>query len=71
MQVLGALKFVIAGGAAILTAFALGYSAPLGAMMLGLSLGRLSGFTARAAGPIRVAAGVMLLLVAFWLLAGL
>jgi len=56
-------------GLLIMTAFAIGYSAPLTAMMLGVGLGRLSGLTARAAGPIRVVAGLLLVGAGFWMLA--
>lgn len=56
-------------GAAILAMFAVGYSVPLTALMLGVSWGRLTGAAAKATGPIRVVAGVVLLGAGFWLLA--
>ncbi|MHC4713505.1 MAG: hypothetical protein ACYTAN_09600 [Planctomycetota bacterium] len=68
---LAALKGQPVWGAAILGAFAVGYTAPLGAVMAGVSLGRLSGAATKVAGPIRVVAGIVLIVVGFWLLAGL
>ena len=56
-------------GVLILVAFALGYSLPMAAVVLGVGLGRLSGVAQRAAGPIRRVAGVALMGVGFWLLA--
>jgi len=58
-------------GALIMTMFAIGYSVPLTATMLGVGLGRLSGVARKAAGPIRVVAGIVLIGVGFWLLATL
>ena len=56
-------------GALIMTMFAVGYSLPLAAIMLGASLGRLSGVAQKAAKPIRIVAGVGLIGVGFWQLA--
>ncbi len=57
-------------GASILTSFAIGYSVPLAAVMLGVSFGRLSGVAMKVATPIRYAAGILLVGVGFWLLTG-
>ena len=58
-------------GALILAMFAVGYSVPLGAMVFGVSMGRMAGVVGKAARPIRIAAGVCLLGVGFWFLATL
>ena len=55
-------------GALILTCFAVGYTAPLTATMLGLGLGRLTRIAARLAGPVRAVAGLLLVGAGFWLL---
>jgi len=65
---LAALRGQAGWGAAILTLFAIGYSAPLAAVMLGVGTARLSGIVRTAEGPIRVLAGVALIAVGFWLL---
>lgn len=56
-------------GALILTMFAIGYSLPLAAIMLGVGLGRLTSLFQKAVKPIRVVAGIILIGVGFWLLA--
>jgi len=56
-------------GALVLGLFALGYSFPLAALMLGVGLGRTSAMAQKMIKPIRVVAGVGLILVGFWLLA--
>lgn len=56
-------------GAAILGLFAVGYSLPLAALMLGVGLGRTTAIAQRAMAPIRIIAGIGLTGVGFWLLA--
>jgi len=56
-------------GALILTVFAIGYSLPLAALMLGVGLGRTMAVAQRAVRPIRFVAGTGLIIVGFWLLA--
>lgn len=58
-------------GTLILGMFALGYSLPLAAMMLGVGLGRVSSAFRKAVKPIRIIAGLVLLGAGFWLLATL
>ena len=55
-------------GASILATFALGYSLPMAATMLGVGLGKLSGVANKVAGPIRIASGILLIGVGFWLI---
>lgn len=55
-------------GALILAMFALGYSLPLTAAMLGINLGKLTGTAAKLAKPIRTTAGLVLIAAGFWLL---
>lgn len=55
-------------GAMILSIFAVGYSLPLGAIMLGIGLGRLTSFSKKAMKPIRVIAGIILIFAGIWLL---
>ncbi|MHC4092471.1 MAG: cytochrome c biogenesis CcdA family protein [Planctomycetota bacterium] len=66
---LAALRGQSGWGALILTMFAVGYSAPLAAIMLGVGLGRLSLLAGVLARTIRKAAGAVLVGVGFWLLA--
>ena len=66
---LAALRGQSGWGALILTMFAVGYTVPMTAIMLGVSLGRLSGIAKKATGPIRVVAGIVLIGAGFWLLA--
>lgn len=56
-------------GAVILGLFAIGYSIPLAALMLGVGLGRTTAFAQKAIKPIRLVAGSSLIVVGFWLLA--
>jgi len=58
-------------GALILTMFAIGYSLPLAVLMLGIGLGRTATIARAAVKPIRIGAGIMLVVVGFWLLATL
>lgn len=58
-------------GTLILAMFALGYSLPLAALMLGVGLGRLTSVFQKAIKPIRIVAGLLLLVAGFWLLATL
>lgn len=55
-------------GALILTLFAIGYSLPMAAIMLGVGVGRMSSFFKKAGGPVRIIAGVALLAAGFWIL---
>lgn len=52
----------------LLSMFAVGFSLPLGAVLLGVSLGKTTAFAARADAAIRWASGVILLVVGFYLL---
>ena len=54
--------------AALLAMFAVGFSLPLGAVLLGVSLGRTTAFAARADAAIRWVSGIVLLFVGFYLL---
>ncbi len=65
---LAALRGEVLWGALIMMLFAVGYTLPMAVAMLGISLGRLAGFARRAAKPVRVVAGILLLGVGFWLL---
>jgi len=56
-------------GAVILGLFAIGYSFPLAALMLGVGLGRTTAVAQKMTKPIRIVAGAGLLVVGFWLLA--
>ena len=55
-------------GALILAVFAVGYSLPMVAVMLGVGLGKLSGIATKIAGPIRIVGGIVLVGVGFWLM---
>jgi cytochrome c biogenesis protein CcdA len=55
-------------GAGILAAFGLGFGLPFAAAMLGLSLGRSTEIVRKAGQPIRVLAGLVLVLAGFWML---
>jgi len=55
-------------GALILTVFAIGYSLPLAALMLGIGLGRMTSFINRMIKPIKAVAGVGLVAVGIWML---
>lgn len=56
-------------GAVILGLFAVGFSLPLAALMLGVGLGRTTVLAQKALKPIRLVAGIGLIGVGFWLLA--
>ncbi len=56
-------------GALILGLFAVGYSLPLAALMLGVGLGRTTALAQTILGPIRFVGGAGLIGVGFWLLA--
>lgn len=55
-------------GAGILGAFGLGFGLPFAAVMLGLSMGGTMELARRVGRPVRVLAGVVLLLAGFWML---
>ena len=55
-------------GALILATFALGYSLPMVAAILGIGLGKLTGIANKIAKPIRIASGILLLGAGAWLL---
>ncbi len=55
-------------GAAILATFAVGFSLPMAATMLGIGMGKLSGIANRIARPTRIASGILLLVAGFWLI---
>jgi cytochrome c-type biogenesis protein len=55
-------------GALILTMFAIGYSLPLAGIMLGVGMGRVTSFAQKAIKPIRIIAGIALIIVGFWLI---
>jgi len=67
------LKGQIAWGAAVLAAFAAGYSLPVGAAVVGLGfgLGKLASLTRKFASAIRLVAGILLIGVGFYLLTNL
>jgi len=58
----------IGWGGIILTLFAVGYSLPLAAIMLGIGFGRLASFVNRAIKPIKAAAAVALIAAGIWML---
>ncbi len=55
-------------GALILAVFAIGYSLPMVALILGVGMGRLAVISNKIAGPIRIASGIILIAAGFWLL---
>jgi cytochrome c biogenesis protein CcdA len=57
-----------AWGALILAVFAIGYSLPMVATILGIGFGKLTGIANKVAGPIRMASGVILIVAGFWLI---
>jgi cytochrome c biogenesis protein CcdA len=65
---LSVLKGQGAWGALILATYAVGFSLPMSATMLGIGMGKLSGITNKIAKPIRIASGILLLVAGFWLL---
>ena len=65
---LSVLKGQGAWGASILGTFAIGYSLPMVAAILGIGLGKLTGIATKIAGPVRIVSGVLLIGAGFWLL---
>jgi cytochrome c-type biogenesis protein len=63
-----ALKGQAGWGALILAVFAVGYSLPLVAAILGIGLGKMTGFFQKIAGPIQKLSGVLLIGAGIWLL---
>jgi len=57
-----------AWGALILAVFAIGYSLPMVATILGIGFGKLTGIANKVAGPVRMASGVLLIVAGFWLI---
>ena len=55
-------------GALIMAMFAVGYSLPMVGAILGIGLGKLSGIANRAAKPVRIVSGVLLISAGLWLL---
>ena len=55
-------------GALILAVFAVGYSLPMVAVILGVGIGKLSIISNKIAGPIRIVSGIILIVAGFWLL---
>jgi len=55
-------------GAMILGTFAIGYSVPMVAAILGIGFGKLTGVANKIANPIRMASGVLLVVAGFWLI---
>jgi cytochrome c biogenesis protein CcdA len=56
-------------GALILSTFAVGFSIPMTAVMMGINLGKLSTWGERFSGGLRVLGGILLIGIGFWLLA--
>lgn len=65
---LSLLKGQAGWGALILATFAIGYSLPMVAVILGIGLGKLSGIANRIATPVRIVSGIMLIGAGIWLL---
>ena len=55
-------------GALILAMFAIGYSLPMGAAIVGIGFGKLAGVANKIAKPLRIIAGILLIGAGFWLL---
>src|SRR4030042_526672 len=55
-------------GALILAVFAIGYSLPMVAAIIGIGFGKLTGVANKVAVPVRLASGVLLVGAGFWLL---
>ena len=55
-------------GASILATFAIGYSLPMVATILGIGLGKFTGIANKIAKPIRIISGIVLIGAGFWLL---
>jgi len=66
---LAALRGQVLQGTIILIVFAIGFVAPLVAIMLGLGMGRATHLMEKLDKPLRYISGFMLLLLGFWLLA--
>jgi cytochrome c biogenesis protein CcdA len=65
---LSMLKGQAVWGALILAMFAIGYSLPMVAVILGVGIGKLSVISNKIAGPIRIISGILLIGAGFWLL---
>jgi cytochrome c-type biogenesis protein len=65
---LAALRGQVLEGTIILVVFAIGFVAPLVAVMLGLGMGRATKFMEKMDKPLRYISGALLLLLGFWLL---
>ena len=57
-----------AWGPLIRAVFAIGYSLPMVATILGIGFGKLTGIANKVAGPVRMASGVLLIVAGFWLI---
>jgi len=68
---LAALRGKVLEGTIILVVFAIGFVAPLVAVMLGLGMGRATKFMEKMDKPLRYISGALLILVGYWLLAQL
>ncbi|MGA3093893.1 MAG: cytochrome c biogenesis protein CcdA [Dehalococcoidales bacterium] len=66
---LAALRGQVLEGTIILVVFAIGFVAPLVAIMLGLGMGRATRFMEKMDKPLRYISGVFLILLGFWLVA--
>jgi len=66
---LAALRGRVLEGTIILVVFAIGFVAPLVAIMLGLGMGRATKFMEKMDKPLRYISGVFLILLGFWLVA--
>ena len=65
---LSMLKGQAVWGALILAMFAIGYSLPMVAVILGVGIGKLSVISNKIAGPVRIVSGILLIGAGFWLL---
>jgi cytochrome c-type biogenesis protein len=65
---LAALRGKVLEGTVILIIFAIGFVAPLVAVMLGLGMGKATTFMEKMDKPLRIISGALLLLIGFWLL---
>jgi cytochrome c biogenesis protein CcdA len=66
---LAELRGQVLEGTIILVVFAIGFVAPLVAIMLGLGMGRATRFMEKMDKPLRYISGVFLILLGFWLVA--
>ena len=55
-------------GAVILATFAIGYSLPMVAVILGVGFGKMTGIANKIATPVRIASGILLIGAGIWLL---